>query len=92
MTPVEVVDIGREAIWVLLKVAAPVMLIALGVGLIISLFQALTQMQEMTLAFVPKIIAIFIALIVLSPYMIGELTVFMDQISLRIAEIGPVNG
>lgn len=92
MTPVEVVDIGRDAIWVLLKVAAPVMLIALGVGLLISLFQALTQMQEMTLAFVPKIIAIFVALIVLSPYMIGELTVFMDQISLRIAEIGPVSG
>lgn len=89
MTPVEVVDIGREAIWVLLKVAAPVMLIALGVGLVISLFQALTQMQEMTLAFVPKIIAIFVALIVLSPYMIGELTGFMDQISLRIADIRP---
>jgi flagellar biosynthetic protein FliQ len=92
MTPVEVVDIGREAIWVLLKTAAPVMLIALGVGLMVSLFQALTQMQEMTLAFVPKIIAIFVALIILSPYMIGELTVFMDQISLRIAEIGPASG
>lgn len=92
MTPVEVVDIGRDAIWVLLKTAAPVMLIALGVGLMVSLFQALTQMQEMTLAFVPKIIAIFVALIILSPYMIGELTVFMDQISLRIAEIGPASG
>ncbi len=68
------------------------MLIALGVGLMVSLFQALTQMQEMTLAFVPKIIAIFVALIILSPYMIGELTVFMDQISLRIAEIGPAAG
>jgi len=92
MTPVEVVDIGRDAIWVLLKVAGPVMLIALGVGLLVSLFQALTQMQEMTLAFVPKIIAIFIALIVLSPYMIGELTGFMDQISLRIAGLGPNGG
>lgn len=92
MTPVEVVDIGREAIWVLLKTAAPVMLIALGVGLIVSLFQALTQMQEMTLAFVPKIIAIFIAIIVLSPYMIGELTGFMDQISIRISDIGPASG
>ncbi|WP_416897132.1 MAG: flagellar biosynthesis protein FliQ [Minwuia sp.] len=92
MTPVEVVDIGREAIWVLLKTAAPVMLIALGVGLLVSLFQALTQMQEMTLAFVPKIIAIFIALVVLSPYMIGELTGFMEQISFRIADIGPGSG
>ncbi|ANK81049.1 flagellar biosynthesis protein FliQ [Minwuia thermotolerans] len=92
MTPVEVVDIAREAIWVLLKVAAPVMLIALGVGLTVSLFQALTQMQEMTLAFVPKIIAIFVALIVLSPYMIGELTGFMDQIALRISDTAPNGG
>lgn len=92
MTPIEVVDIAREAIWVLLKVAAPVMLIALGVGLLVSLFQALTQMQEMTLAFVPKIIAIFIALVVLSPYMIGELTGFMDQIAIRISDIGPNGG
>ncbi|WP_417517695.1 flagellar biosynthesis protein FliQ [Minwuia sp.] len=89
MTPVEVVDVARDAIWVLLKVAAPVMLIALGVGLTVSLFQALTQMQEMTLAFVPKIIAIFIALIVLAPYMIGELTGFMEIVSLRIADLGP---
>lgn len=88
MTPVEVVDIARDAIWVLLKVAGPIMLTALGVGLLVSLFQALTQMQEMTLAFVPKIIAIFIALIVLAPYMIGELTGFMGEIALRISDIG----
>ena len=92
MTPVEVVDIGRDAIWVLLKTAAPVMLIALGVGLVVSLFQALTQMQEMTLAFVPKILAIFIALVALAPYMIGELTGFMDQIAQRIAASGQIAG
>ncbi|WP_281017906.1 MULTISPECIES: flagellar biosynthesis protein FliQ [unclassified Minwuia] len=92
MSPVEVVDIGRSAIWVLLKTAAPVMLIALGVGLVVSLFQALTQMQEMTLAFVPKILAIFIALVALAPYMIGELTGFMDQIAQRIAESGQIAG
>ncbi|MDF1720960.1 MAG: flagellar biosynthesis protein FliQ [Minwuia sp.] len=92
MTPVEVVDIGRSAIWVLLKTAAPVMVIALSVGLVVSLFQALTQMQEMTLAFVPKIIAIFLAVIALAPYMIGELTGFMDQIAQRIAESGQISG
>ena len=92
MTPVEVVDIGRSAIWVLLKTAAPVMIIALSVGLVVSLFQALTQMQEMTLAFVPKILAIFIALVALAPYMIGELTGFMDQIAQRIAESGQIAG
>ncbi|GJL87263.1 MAG: flagellar biosynthetic protein FliQ [Minwuia thermotolerans] len=92
MSPVEVVDIGRSAIWVLLKTAAPVMLIALSVGLVVSLFQALTQMQEMTLAFVPKILAIFIALVALAPYMIGELTGFMDQIAQRIAASGQIAG
>ena len=92
MSPVEAVDIGRSAIWVLLKTAAPVMLIALGVGLVVSLFQALTQMQEMTLAFVPKILAIFIALVALAPYMIGELTGLMDQIAQRIAESGQIAG
>lgn len=92
MSPVEVVDIGRSAIWVLLKTAAPVMLIALSVGLVVSLFQALTQMQEMTLAFVPKILAIFIALVALAPYMIGELTGFMDQIAQRIAVSGQIAG
>ena len=92
MTPVEVVEIGRSAVWVLLKTAAPVMIIALSVGLLVSLFQALTQMQEMTLAFVPKILAIFIALVVLAPYMIGELTGFMDQIAQRIAASGSIGG
>lgn len=92
MTPVEVVEIGRSAIWVLLKTAAPVMLIALGVGLVVSLFQALTQMQEMTLAFVPKILAIFLALVALAPYMIGQLTDYMAQIAQRIAETGQLGG
>ena len=64
MTPTDLVDVAREAIWVLLAVASPVMLVALGVGLIVALVQALTQVQEMTLAFVPKILAIFLSLII----------------------------
>ncbi len=87
MGPGEVVDVGREAIWVLLKVAGPVMLIALAVGLTIALFQALTQIQEMTLAFVPKMFTIFISLTVLMPFMIGTLMSFMEQITLRIASL-----
>ncbi len=85
MGPGEVIDIGREAVWVLLKIAAPVMLIALGTGLTISLFQALTQIQEMTLAFVPKIIVIFISLTLLMPFMLATLMTFMESISQRIA-------
>lgn len=85
MGPGEVVDVGREAIWVLLKVAGPVMLIGLGTGLTIALVQALTQIQEMTLAFVPKMITIFLSLTLLMPFMLTTLTGFMEQIAQRIA-------
>lgn len=88
MSPEAVLDISRDAIWVLLKISAPVMLVALLVGLIIALFQALTQIQEMTLTFVPKILAIFISLLVLMPYILDELTVFADRVSERIIEVG----
>ncbi len=87
MGPGEVVDVGREAIWVLLKVAGPIMLIALMVGLAIALVQALTQIQEMTLAFVPKMFTIFISLTLLMPFMLGTLMSFMEQIVLRIADL-----
>lgn len=87
MSPTDVVDVAREAIWVLLKIASPIMLTALGVGLIVALFQALTQIQEMTLAFVPKILAIFLALVVFFPFMITSMIEFMEQISQRIASL-----
>ncbi len=64
MDQAEIMDVAYDAVWTLLKVTTPLMLIALGVGLIIALFQALTQIQEMTLTFVPKILVIFVALLV----------------------------
>ena len=70
------IDIGRQSLVTLLYIGAPVMLVALGVGLVISLVQALTQMQEMTLSFVPKILLIFVSLIFLMPYMLNTLLVF----------------
>jgi flagellar biosynthesis protein FliQ len=72
MTGAEVLEIGRDAILTLVLAAGPLMLVGLLVGVVISLFQALTQIQEMTLVFVPKIIALFIALLVLLPF-IGDL-------------------
>ncbi len=84
----DVLDIAREGIWVLLKVSGPVMLVALMVGLTIALFQALTQIQEITLTFVPKIIAIFTSLIFLLPYMASTLGGFMDLIATRIIALG----
>jgi flagellar biosynthetic protein FliQ len=87
MSPTDVVDVVREAIWVLLQVAAPVMLVALAVGLVVALIQALTQVQEMTLVFVPKILAIFLSLIIFMPFMISSMIGLMEQIAQRISGI-----
>ena len=73
MNEVEVLDISREAVFTLIKVVSPVLLVALFIGLIIGIFQALTQIQEMTLAFVPKIIGVFVTLILLFPFMFGQM-------------------
>ena len=69
MTGPEVLDVSRDAIYTLIVVASPVMLVGLAVGVAISLLQALTQIQEMTIAFVPKILAIFISLLIALPFM-----------------------
>ena len=69
MTGPEVLDVARDAILTLVIVAAPLMLVGLVVGVAISLFQALTQIQEMTLVFVPKILAIFVAMLIALPFM-----------------------
>jgi len=82
----EVLDMGRDALWVTVAMAAPVMVVGLVVGLVIALFQALTQVQEMTLVFVPKIIAIFLVLLLFLPFMGGTLSGFSDQVFQRIAE------
>lgn len=88
MNTVEVIAVSRDAIWVLLKVGAPVMFVALVVGLAVSLFQALTQIQEMTLAFVPKIIVIFVAVLMMLPFMMASMTAFMEQIVDKIVSLG----
>ena len=67
MNDVAVLEVGREALWVIPKVASPLLLAALLVGIVIALFQALTSIQEMTLTFVPKIVVIFISLIFFLP-------------------------
>ena len=87
MNGADVIDVAQDAIWVIIKVAGPIMIIALIVGLIISLFQALTQIQEMTLTFVPKIIAIFFSLLIFLPYMGDTLGSFMQRIAERIIGI-----
>lgn len=85
MTGPEVLDIAREAIITLIVISAPVMLVGLAVGVAISLLQALTQIQEMTIAFVPKILSIFVALLVALPFMAEKLHAEMLRIAARIA-------
>jgi flagellar biosynthetic protein FliQ len=84
MTPADAVDIARDAIVVSLKLGGPVMLLALVIGLVISLFQALTQIQEQTLTYVPKIVAILLAVVLLLPFMLETLTSFTGRLFERI--------
>jgi flagellar biosynthesis protein FliQ len=88
MTGPEVLDVGRDAIVVLLKVSAPLLLCGLLVGVAVSLFQALTQIQEMTLVFVPKIVAMFIVLVLALPFMGAVLSEHMNRIAALIVAGG----
>ncbi len=88
MTPADVIDVATEGIWVLIKIGSPVMIIALLVGLSISLVQALTQIQEMTLSFVPKLMAIFVSLLIFLPFMMTTLVNFAQRLADRMATIG----
>jgi flagellar biosynthetic protein FliQ len=75
MTPESIMTLGQRAIEVTVMVSAPLLLVALGIGLIVGIFQAATQINEQTLTFIPKLIGIFVALIVAGPWM---LTVMLD--------------
>jgi flagellar biosynthetic protein FliQ len=80
----EVLDVARDSITTLVLVASPLMLVGLAVGVAISLFQALTQIQEMTLVFVPKILAIFVAMLLALPFMADALQGHMARLAARI--------
>ena len=84
MTGAEVLDVARDSIWTLVIVSSPLMLVGLLVGVVISLFQALTQIQEMTLVSVPKILAIFVTMLLALPFMADSLHAHMLRLSARI--------
>lgn len=75
MTPDLVISIAEDAVYTVIIISAPLLLIALGVGLIVSVFQAMTQIQEQTLAFIPKIIAVLLTIVLFGPWM---LTMLLD--------------
>lgn len=80
MTGAEVLDIANQGIWTLIIVSLPMMLVGLVVGVVIALFQALTQIQEQTLVFVPKIIAIFVTMLLTLPFLGATMAAFMTRV------------
>jgi len=84
MTGAETLDVARDAIWTIVVVSSPLMIVGLVVGVVVSLFQALTQIQEQTLVFVPKILAIFVTLLLALPFMADALNSHMMRIASRI--------
>lgn len=88
MNEAEVIEICREAIVVMLKVVGPILLAGLAVGVIVSLVQAVTQIQELTLSFIPKLLIIFMLTLWLLPFMMSTLGGFTQSLSARIVQIG----
>lgn len=80
MTIDAVADIARDALFLIVEVSLPVLLISLIVGLIISIFQTVTSIQEQTLTFVPKIISVFLGLMIFGPWMMQKMVDFMTQL------------
>ncbi len=80
MTPESVITLGRQAMEITLMVAAPMLLVALIIGLIVSIFQAATQINEATLSFIPKLVGIFVAIVVAGPWMLSVMLDYMRQV------------
>ena len=88
MTPEMVTELGRQAVETTLLVSAPILGLSLVVGLAVSVLQAMTQLNEATLTFVPKVLAVFAAFVLFLPWMLGVLTSFMTQVFLNIPLYG----
>ncbi len=88
MDQVAVIEIGRDSLFQILIISAPLLIAGMVIGVVISLFQALTTIQEITLTFVPKIVAVFIATVIFLPFMMTSLIEFAQGLFDRIAAIG----
>ena len=88
MNATDVLEVSREAIWVMLKISAPLMIVALVVGLVVSLVQALTQIQEQTLTFVPRLLLLAVLFIVTMPWMLQMSVYFTAQMIWEAAKVG----
>ncbi len=87
MTPETVITIGQQALWVTMLIASPMLLSALGVGLLVGMFQAATQINEMTLSFIPKLLVLVLALIFAGPWMLGVIVTYTRQLMEQIPSL-----
>lgn len=76
----DVITVARQTVWVIVKTAVPILLVSMIVGLVISLFQTLTSIQEQTLTFVPKLLAILLALMIMGTWILNEIVQFMTTL------------
>ncbi|MDX9835727.1 MAG: flagellar biosynthesis protein FliQ [Desulfobulbus sp.] len=88
MSPEHVIHVGRQAVETVLLCASPMLLAAMVIGLLISIFQAATQINEQTMTFIPKIVAVFVTLLIFGPWIIELLVTFTTGILTQIATIG----
>jgi flagellar biosynthetic protein FliQ len=87
MTPDGIVAIGQQSLLVLLMISAPMLLAALAVGLLVSIFQAATQINEMTLSFIPKLVAVFVTMVVAGPWMMATLIDYIRRLYMQIPSL-----
>lgn len=87
MTPETITTIGQQALWVTMMIAAPLLLSALGVGLLVGMFQAATQINEMTMSFIPKLLVLGLALNIAGPWMLGTIMTFTRQLIQQIPSL-----
>ena len=88
MSPEQVIHVGRQAVETVLLTASPMLIAAMVIGLLISIFQAATQINEQTMTFIPKIVAVFVTLLIFGPWIIELLVTFTTGILAQIATIG----
>lgn len=88
MTPEFVINIGRQAIETILVVAAPMLIAALVIGLLISIFQAATQINEQTMTFIPKIVGVFVTLLIFAPWILQKVSAFLIMIFNQLPTVG----
>ncbi len=87
MTPETVISIGQQALWVTMLIASPMLLSALAVGLLVGMFQAATQINEMTMSFIPKLLVLVLALVVAGPWMLSVIINFTKQLMEQIPSL-----